>query len=74
MYTLGHMVFHFYCPTTAIKRKVLVCSGLWQAYPVPHLRKLTDSLYDGNTNKLQHPASVWTPRFRTVRVACVTSA
>lgn len=74
MYTLGHMVFHFYWPTTAIKRKLFVYLGLLQAYLVPYLRKLPDSLYDGNKNKLQNPASMWTPRFRNVRVACVTFA
>lgn len=74
MYTLGHMVFHFYCPTTAIKRKLLVYSGLLQAYLVPYLRKLPDSLYGDNKNKLPNPASVWTSRFRNVGVACVTFA
>lgn len=66
MYTLGHMVFHFYCPTTAIKRKVLGYPSLWQAYLLPCITKLMDSLSDGNKNKLQNPASMWTPRFRTV--------
>lgn len=50
MYTLGHMFFHFYCPTTAIKSKLLVYSDLFQAYL--SLSKLSYSLYDDNKSKL----------------------
>lgn len=50
------LVFHLYCPTTAIKRKLLLYSGLLQAYLVPYLRKMLDLVYDGHKNKLQNPA------------------
>lgn len=56
MYTLGHTFFHFYCPTTAIKSKLLVYSGLFQAYL--SLSKLSYSLYDDNKSKLQNPDSM----------------
>lgn len=69
MYTLRRMVFHFYCTTTAITRKLPVYLGLPHAYLAPHLRKLPYSLHDGNKTKPQNPASIWTFGRRNVGVA-----
>lgn len=38
-----------------LKEKLLLYSGLLQAYLVPYLRKILDLVYDGHKNKLQNP-------------------